>query len=346
MARPLRVNLRDGWYHCMHRGIERHAIYRDDRDFCHFLELLGQTTERFRFVVHAYCLLGNHYHAIIQTPDANLSQGMQWLGLSYSSWFNARHDRAGPLFQGRFKSIPIEDAAWAYELSCYVHLNPIRTRQFSLDRHHRKAESAGYSPPPSVQQVTARLRELREYRWSSYRRYGGYVKGPTWLRSEELLKRSKGTSKDWQRHYRAQVKAILSRGVEESRIESFRDSVGIGSEQFKDMLRHLAGEGLRETERRGRLRERVSFDRVIDAVSEVRGSPSDGLFSQYGDTGKWMVMALARRFCGMTLSELGSAIGGRDYGAVGVGLKRFEKRMVTDKLLQKEYMTLTEMLNV
>jgi hypothetical protein len=197
-----------------------------------------------------------------------------------------------------------------------------------------------------VKQVTARLRELREYRWSSYRRYGGYAKGPTWLRSEELLKRSKGTSKDWQRHYRAQVKEILSRGVEESRIESFRDSVGIGSEQFKDMLRHIAGEGLRETERRGRQRERVSFDRVIDAVSEVRGSPADGSFSQYGDTEEWMVMALARRFCGMTLSELGSATGGRDYVAVSVGLKRFEKRMVTDKLLQKEYMTLTEMLRM
>ena len=197
-----------------------------------------------------------------------------------------------------------------------------------------------------MKQVTARLKELREYRWSSYRRYSGYAKGPAWLRSEELLKRSKGTSKDWQRHYRAQVKAILSRGVEESRIESLRDSVGIGSEQFKDMLRHIAGEGLRETERRGRLRERVSFDRVIDAVSEVRGSPSDVWLSQYGDTGKWLAMALARRFCGMTLAELGSAVGGRDYGAVGVGLKRFERRMDTDKRLRKEYTTLVEMLDV
>ena len=107
MARPLRVNLPDGWYHCMHRGIERRTIYRNSHDFSHFLELLGQTTERFRFVVHAYCLLDNHYHAIIQTPDANLSQGMQWLGLSYSRWFNARYDRSGPLFQGRFKSVPI-----------------------------------------------------------------------------------------------------------------------------------------------------------------------------------------------------------------------------------------------
>ena len=275
-----------------------------------------------------------------------LSYHGRWLGLSYSSWFNAKNNRSGPLFQGRFKSIPIQDAAWAYQLSCYVHLNPIRTRQFSLDRHHRDAEAKGVCPPPTKKQVTARLRELREYRWSSYRQYGGYAKGPTWLRSEELLKRTQGTSRDWQRHYREQVKAILSRGVEESQIESFRDSIGIGNEQFKDMLRRIAGEGLRETERRGRLRERVSFESVMDAVSEVRGSPAEVWLSQYGDTGKWLAMTLARRFCGMTLSELGSAVGGKDYGAVCVGLKRFEKRMASDKQLLKEYTTLIEMLNV
>ena len=111
MARPLRVNLPDGWYHCMHRGIERRTIYQNDRDFYHFLELLGETTERFRFVIHAYCLLDNHYHAIIQTPDANLSQGMQWLGLSYSSWFNAKTIGLAPSSRGalrasQFKMLP------------------------------------------------------------------------------------------------------------------------------------------------------------------------------------------------------------------------------------------------
>ena len=76
--------------------------------------------------------MGNHYHLILQTPDANLSQGMQWFQLSYSSWFNAGHRRVGPLFQGRFKSIPIENEAWAHELSFYVHLNPLRVARLSL----------------------------------------------------------------------------------------------------------------------------------------------------------------------------------------------------------------------
>ena len=81
MARPLRVNLVDGWYHVMHRGIEGRTIFDTRRDHERFLELLGEVHERYRFVIHAYCLLESHYHAIIQTPDANLSQGMQWLGL-------------------------------------------------------------------------------------------------------------------------------------------------------------------------------------------------------------------------------------------------------------------------
>jgi hypothetical protein len=85
---------------------------------------------------------------IVQTPDANLSQGMQWLGLSYSSWFNARRDRVGPLFQGRFRSVLVEGGVWALELSYYVHLNPLRTAGFGLERGQRRAAAAGVGPPP------------------------------------------------------------------------------------------------------------------------------------------------------------------------------------------------------
>ena len=77
MARPLRVNIPDGWYHCMNRGLERRAIFADDRDCRHFVDLLGEIVDRFRVRVHAYCLLGNHYHTIIQTPDANLGNRCQ-----------------------------------------------------------------------------------------------------------------------------------------------------------------------------------------------------------------------------------------------------------------------------
>ena len=145
----------------MHRGIERRALFREDRDRVHFLDLLEQTVERFRFRVHAYCLMDNHYHAIVQTPDANLSQGMQWLGVSYSSWFNARYNRVGPLFQGRFKSVPVEEGAWALELSEYVHLNPVCVGILGLGKHRRALEAQGIGPPPSREAVSERLKALK-----------------------------------------------------------------------------------------------------------------------------------------------------------------------------------------
>jgi len=280
--------------------------------------------------VHAYCLLGNHYHLILQTPDANLSQGMQWLGLSYSSWFNARHRRVGPLFQGRFKSVPVEDGAWVYELSMYVHLNPVRTMGYGLDKRRQKAEKQGLSRPPTREGVTERLKQLREYPWSSYRAYAGYESGAKWLTTQTILSRAARKIADRKRKYRAAVRSLLSHGVGESRIEQFREVVGIGSTEFVEGLKKKAGWGDRETERRGRLRERVRFEDVVKVIEKVRGEPSEQWLQKHGDWGKWMVLRLARRYTGMTLRQLGDQFGDMDYAAVGVGLTRFENRLKKD----------------
>ncbi len=105
MARPLRHLIENGWYHVFGRGWERRDVFVDVRDREHFLELLEGLTDRYRFVIHAYALMDNHHHLIVQTPDANLSQGMQWFNTSYSAWFNARHDRVGSLWQGRYRGM-------------------------------------------------------------------------------------------------------------------------------------------------------------------------------------------------------------------------------------------------
>src|SRR5436190_2750551 len=95
------------------RGNERKAIYRAERDRKHFLELLPLWCERFRLRLYAYVLMDNHYHFLLQTTEANLSQAMQWLNVSYTVWFNRRHQRVGRLFQGRFKSVIVESETWA-----------------------------------------------------------------------------------------------------------------------------------------------------------------------------------------------------------------------------------------
>lgn len=104
MARPIRINVAGGWYHVISRGTERRVIYEENPEYAHFLDLLGEMCGRFRLRIHAYVLMPNHYHLLIETPEANLSPAMQWLKTSYGMWYNRRHGRVGPLFQGRFKA--------------------------------------------------------------------------------------------------------------------------------------------------------------------------------------------------------------------------------------------------
>ncbi|MCX6991560.1 MAG: transposase, partial [Kiritimatiellaeota bacterium] len=161
MARPLRIDIADGWYHITNRGIDRQRIFDDDRDCGHFLELLGEMHERYAARIHAYVLMGNHYHLLIQTPEANASRAIQWLNVSYSLWYNCRHNRVGPLFQGRFKSVLIEgEGAWVLEALFYLHLNPVRVRGLGLDKAGRRLEGRGLQAA-GAEQVQARLEQLR-----------------------------------------------------------------------------------------------------------------------------------------------------------------------------------------
>ncbi len=160
MARPLRIECQNGFHHVLSRGIERRAIFVDDRDRGHFLELLGTMAERFEVEVLAYVLMENHYHLVVRTVRANLSRAAHWLGAAYVNWFNARHGRAGHLFAGRFKAFLVEDEDYLRRLVLYVHRNPLR---------------AG---------LVARL---ADYPWSSYRSLAYGRGGTAWLQRDQVL---------------------------------------------------------------------------------------------------------------------------------------------------------------
>src|ERR1051325_2893981 len=112
MARALRLEIKNGWYHVAHRGNNGRAIYLDERDRKHFLDLLVQMIERHAVEVHAYVLMSNHYQLLIRTPEANLSAAVQWLNVAYSIWWNRRHQRSGHVFGGRFKAVLVEAGQW------------------------------------------------------------------------------------------------------------------------------------------------------------------------------------------------------------------------------------------
>jgi len=128
MARPLRLELAGGLYHVTSRGNARGEIYLDDEDRVSWLELFNDVCYRFNWICHAYCLMSNHYHVVVETVEGNLSKGMRQLNGVYTQTFNRKHRRVGHVFQGRYKAILVEKDSYLLELSRYVVLNPVRAQ--------------------------------------------------------------------------------------------------------------------------------------------------------------------------------------------------------------------------
>lgn len=344
MTRPLRVDVADGWYHVISRGIERRDIFINDSEHTHFCELLAEMVDRFRVLVHSHVELDNHYHLIVQTPEANLSKAIQWLNVSYVAWVNRRRDRVGPLMQGRFKSVPVEDGAWAYDLSVYLHLNPVMRQVYGLTKDEKKAESQGWLVPDE-QTVTKRLAALRQYRWSSYRAYAGYVKPPEWLCTREILRRASRKKTEREERYREDVRQRIAKGVDALLRERLADNFALGGENFRKRVRELANGG-RDILGTGNLRQRASFGEILAMIEQLRKEKFETFVLKRGDWAKPLLLWALRRYSGMTLSEIGLAVGGMDYAAVAMAIKRFEKKAENEPHLRKQMEWVTGVLNV
>jgi REP element-mobilizing transposase RayT len=328
-------------YHVICRGTERCDLFRSDADYAHFLDRLAEAQRRFRLCVYCYVLMKNHFHLVVCTPEANLSRAMQWLKVSYSMWFNAKYNRVGPLFQGRFKGVLVDrDEGWLLDLSFYVHLNPIRIQKLGLGKWRKKAEGLGWSvPSPEVAQE--RMRELRRFRWSSYPFYAGYRrKIPEWLDVHPVrqMVRSPG-------EYRAMAGQKISQGMGEDFLMKLQDRLALGSEAFVSRVRDMCApegdnEGLRAA------RRRKSWADVVDAVERQKRMTWDEFSHVRGDWGKAAVFYFARMYSGMTLKEVGDAAGGVKYPAVSQLVKRFEKRVDEDSGLRKKVNEIENILNI
>lgn len=160
MSRPLRLELAGGLYHVTSRGDGREDIYVSDADRQAWLDVFGQVCKRFNWVCHAWCQMTNHYHILIETPEANLAQGMRQLNGVYTQRFNRAHARVGHVFQGRYKAILVERDSYLLELARYVVLNPLRARM---------------------------VKRLETWPWSSYLATCGQTPAPEWLQTDWIL---------------------------------------------------------------------------------------------------------------------------------------------------------------
>ena len=160
MARPLRLELAGALYHVTSRGDGREDIFLSDEDRIAWLETLAEVCKRFNWVCHAYCQMTNHYHMVIETPDANLSKGMRQLNGVYTQRFNRTHRRVGHVFQGRFKAILVDKDSYLLELARYVVLNPLRAKM---------------------------VLRLEQWPWSSFLATCGQTAKPNWLQTDFVL---------------------------------------------------------------------------------------------------------------------------------------------------------------
>lgn len=330
MARPLRIDVAGGWYHVMSRGIERRSIFLDDSYCLHFLDLLGEMSLRYDIEVHVYTLMGNHYHLIVRTPEANLSAAMQWLNVSYGAWFNAKQRRVGHIFQGRFRSTLIDgDGGWLLDVSAYVHLNPVRVSALGLGKRANKAEAEGLVAPDRSK-IEQRLLTLRSHRWSSYRAYGNYGKAPDWLFTKELLQRSGGRAE-----YRRFVQGYVTRGLDPKEFETLTEHVAIGGREFLEKAKSMVASISGEQPDRAFVSSNVPFERVMAIVEQEKRESWDDFRNRYGDWGCAMVLYLARMRSGLTLREIGDAAGGMEYKTVSTSVRRFKARLAREPVIKR-----------
>lgn len=239
MARPLRIEYSGAVYHVTSRGNAKKPIFRDDKDRYKFLETLESVIKRHNWLCHTYCLMDNHYHIIIETPDGNLSKGMRQLNGVYTQAFNRRHKRVGHVFQGRYKAILIEKESYLLELCRYVVLNPVR---------------AGI------------VKKAGDWRWSSYNSIAGITKAPQYLTVDRILGHFGSNRKEAEKNYRDIVRAGIEKG---SPWENLKGQILLGSEgfieKFKDILSKK--EDIREIPKVQRYLSRPRIDEIMKKES-------------------------------------------------------------------------------
>jgi len=210
MARPLRIEYDGAVYHLTSRGNGGESVFRTDLDRRNFLDILSHVAQRFNWACHAYCLMGNHYHVLVETPDGNISSGMRQLNGVFTQSFNKRHQRTGHVFQGRFKSILIEKESHLLEVCRYVVLNPVRARM---------------------------VKKPENWPWSSYRATVGLVEVPSCLTTDWVLGQFSPRRSTARKRYREFVYA----GIRDHHLwESLKGGLVLGTDDFASDLADMA----------------------------------------------------------------------------------------------------------
>ena len=280
MARPLRVEFPGAVYHVTARGDRQEPIFEHNDDRLLFLELLAKEVAQQHWVVYAFCLMDNHYHLLLETPEPNLVKGMRRLNGVYTQAFNRRHERAGHVLQGRYKSILVDRDTHLLELTRYVVLNPVR---------------AGAVESPA------------QWPWSSYLPTAGKVTAPRWLAVDRVLELFGGDPAQARRAY---VRFVAEGVGAPAPWRELKGQIFLGSEAFHArMEKLLSGQPARGVPRRQLGPTRPSAQRVLQAVAKAHGLTSAAVLDRDSPEAFRHAVYLLRRRANLSLSEVAELAG-------------------------------------
>jgi len=336
MARPLRIEDAEMWYHVMSRGNSRNSIFSNDEDYKKFLDQLNKSCKMFDVEVHSYVLMANHFHLFIKTNNANLSRFMHRLLTAYTVWFNRKHKRVGHLFQGRYKSIIVDNNAYGTEINRYIHLNPVRSHKFCK------------------LSITQKRKLLQKYKWSSYPATIGLAVSPDFLFTNGILENFGDEIEEQRQNYSRFVEKGFSNKLENPSINIVGKSV-LGDKNFIEKIqKKILNDGIsdKDTKNNARIITSVNLEKIIEVVSSFYGINKEHIIDSAkqrgGNEPRQVTFYLASEFClgKINTRDIGSLMGGVTGYSVSLAHKRMNLRLKKDKSLAKSLARLKAMLNV
>lgn len=316
MARPLRINFENAVYHIIARGNRKEKIFNDDKDKLVFQKKMNKTFLKYSFICYAYCLLDNHYHLFLKTPKANLSKGMHYLNASYANYFSAKYRLYGPLFQGRYKSILVDQDQYSLVLSVYIHLNPYRAG----------IEDWPNYPASSLPDFLSRRNSIIEN-----------------LDTRFILQQFHPQLNQARRLYLQYLMDNLDLKYPQ---EELKHSMVLGDESFcKKIEQHIYAYGRdREVEITHSVFQ-SSPEKIMTLICTTFQINSEELMAKRrGNIYRILALYLIKNYTALSLKEIGE-IFSMDYTTVSQAARRFEERISKDQILKKRAESILEKLN-
>jgi len=305
MARPLRLAFENATYHITARGNRKENIFYDDEDRIVFINKMDETFKKYSIVCYGYCLMDNHYHLFIKTPYANISKGMHYLNASYTNWFKSKHNINGVIFQGRFKSMLVEEDSYGLWLSAYIHLNPVRAEI---------------------------VKDPGKYKWSSFQYYTREKKSPLESLDTGFILKQFGENEELSRRKYARY-VRRNKKITNPFNDSFR-GIAVGSESFIDKIKKRINQtGKKREISETRVIESYKPEEIINIIGDTLGVDSKDVFKKKrGNIFRPLAIYFIKKYTMLDLKQVGD-IFGVDYTAISQSCRRLEQKVVSDSTL-------------